>query len=133
MKLPETKVLGIDKIVIELTDAIELGSKIEKQLQDGFQPLPDLLSLVGEQDRVMRLIANGKPALEELVDLTDSEAEQVTAQVAKNTRLQPSQVALVANYYLNLVERTYALYKKGNTLLLAWQKSPIKFLNKTAA
>jgi hypothetical protein len=112
--------LSFEEVVDTSVDLIEASTVLADALKDGFQ-ITDLASLFAVVPKVQELAKDGRVAIDQLLDLSPDEAEQVATEIARRTRTNPSVVVLKVNEALTLLARTYRLVKNGQNLLKDFQ------------
>ena len=113
--------LGVDAIVDLAVDAIEAGREIAPALADGLQ-LTDAMVVIGNFNRLKRIVENAKPALEEIKDLTGDEAQKAAMEISVRAHIPDDGTALsTAGKAIKLAARTYRQVENTIDLVQDWQ------------
>lgn len=116
--------LGVDQIVDELVDAIQVGEKIAAAVADGVQ-VTDALVLWSEYPRLKELYEDAPEAWAQLKDLDGDEAQDAAQQVADRVGMPRSEVTKKIVASLSLLARTYRYVTytmdEGKALLEDWK------------
>jgi len=114
--------LGIDALVDLAVDAIEAGREIAPALTDGLQ-LTDAMVVIGNFNRLKRIVENAKPALEEIKDLTGDEAQKAAMEISIRAHIPDDGTALgIAGKAIRLSAHTYRQVEASIDLAQDWQE-----------
>jgi hypothetical protein len=114
--------LGIDALVDLAVDAIEAGREIAPALADGLQ-LTDAMVVIGNFNRLKRIVENAKPALQEIKDLTGDEAQKAAMEISIRAHIPDDGTALgIAGKAIKLAARTYRQVEASIDLAQDWQE-----------
>lgn len=97
---------GTENLVSAAVDVLEAAKSIGKALSDGFQ-ITDAGALFSLVPRVKNIVANGREAVSELMDLSTEESRQVAAEIAKRTGSPSTGILAKVNTGIELLARTH--------------------------
>lgn len=112
--------LGTEKITTTLVGVINSAKTLGIALGDGFQ-ITDITALFAVVPNVKQIIADGRQAVAEFLDLTDFEALTVAQDVARLTGAPQEGVIAQVNHGLSLLARTYGQVKQAQYLFEDWK------------
>jgi len=100
---------GYEEVVDTISDEIEIVSKAEERLKDGFQ-FDDLFLVLEEYPRILEFGEDWVEFKTQFKDLTPEEAKEAYAEIAERTALTPGAVQEKAVIAIKIVSRIYNLY-----------------------
>ncbi|MBL7780688.1 MAG: hypothetical protein JNM22_05675 [Saprospiraceae bacterium] len=115
--------LGTVALAALLVSAFKVGQSMGKALSDGFQVLPDGLTLIQNSDELKSIAKEARPALAELKDLDADEATAVADQVCAELGIENDGTVIgKAGKVLKLAARTYRLEEEALDLVHDWKE-----------
>jgi len=99
---------GFAEVVDTFSDAIEIGTAVEKALSDGVQ-FTDLFSVYQQYPKAKEIYEDFATFREQFLDLTPEESRQAVDQIAERTGVDKSVVQNKAMLFLSLAGRGYRL------------------------
>ena len=110
---------GIEELVDTAADILDTTDILASALKDGFQ-FTDAGALFFAAPKIQEIVKDGKQAMNELLDLSASEAQEVANRIADRTGHSSTGIIAKVNQGFQLLAQTYGQVKQAQYLGEAW-------------
>jgi len=117
--MDNTNNLGTANLVDTAVDILNTAQAVATAANDGIG-VTDLVTLLQVAPALNRIRKTGRPALDELLDLSVEESREVVAQIAFRTGNPPTGLLQKVNESFTLLVNTYTVYRAAELAVEDW-------------